>query len=210
MIPALFFTGLAVPWILWRNKTHGVYFLDIRAGYKGEGMRVPKLTTMTPNDYGDLEITSFGRFARHIRIDEWPQLWLIIKRKLSWYGPRPTQFEDSNAAYLEQVLGRMLPGLLSWNNLRRLVERELFERVVEPIAERIVYDLSDARHSTVLDRTAVLVATSVTWVALLWSRCSPVFKEEPLEAIYHSVAWLQNRRQPLRPHIQQFGVAASA
>jgi lipopolysaccharide/colanic/teichoic acid biosynthesis glycosyltransferase len=37
----------------------------------------------------DERITRVGRFLRHTRIDELPQVFNILKMEMSWIGPRP-------------------------------------------------------------------------------------------------------------------------
>jgi lipopolysaccharide/colanic/teichoic acid biosynthesis glycosyltransferase len=193
-IPALPCTWISVPWILFRNDTYQIYFPDLRAGFKGHSIKIYKLNTLAPMGGSYLKKTSFGHFARPTRIDEWPQLWSIVKRELCWFGPRPTQFQDSNSAYIQLVLNRMYPGLFSWNNLRRVLERELTGSVMQTVMERIDYDLNDHDHSTLLDRAALVIVTLVTWFGLLWKHFSPTLKKEPLYLIVNSIIWFQDRR----------------
>lgn len=78
-------------------------FKQRRIGYRGQPFVVWKFRTMTKreepadNDLrtaamttsGDQRITRIGRFLRTSRIDELPQIINVLKREMSWIGPRP-------------------------------------------------------------------------------------------------------------------------
>ncbi len=79
-----------------------VLFRQTRVGHAGRTITVYKFRTMltveeseedlrsaaiTADD--DDRITRVGRFLRHSRLDELPQIFNILKWEMSWIGPRP-------------------------------------------------------------------------------------------------------------------------
>ncbi len=60
----------------------------------------------------DPRVTPLGRFLRRLSIDEWPQLWNILKGEMSFVGPRPPLIEEVQKyeSWQRRRL-RMKPGL---------------------------------------------------------------------------------------------------
>src|SRR5262249_24270736 len=76
-------------------------FKQQRMGFRGQVFTVYKFRPMRDDGDGggrretaithdnDSRITPVGAFLRRSRIDELPQIWNIIRRQMSWIGPRP-------------------------------------------------------------------------------------------------------------------------
>jgi sugar transferase EpsL len=80
--------------------TCGIY-KDKRSGLNGDVFTMYKIKTMRGIiDEADIvqgdvnRITTLGKYLRAFGIDEWPQLWNIIKGEMSFIGPRalPAQY----------------------------------------------------------------------------------------------------------------------
>jgi lipopolysaccharide/colanic/teichoic acid biosynthesis glycosyltransferase len=67
---------------------------------------------------GDERVTRVGRFLRHYRIDELPQIINILRGEMSWIGPRPKAM--SLARWYEREVPFYIyrhtvqPGITSW------------------------------------------------------------------------------------------------
>jgi lipopolysaccharide/colanic/teichoic acid biosynthesis glycosyltransferase len=95
----------------------------------------PQLSSMN-----DERVTKWGKTMRKWRIDEFPQLWNIIKGEMSLVGPRPErQFYINQilreAPYFRYLL-KVKPGLTSWGMVQYG-----YAQNVEEMIERMKYDL---------------------------------------------------------------------
>ena len=99
-----------------------IFFVQERAGYKGNVFKIIKFKTMNDdiNKKGDLlsdgeRLTIFGRFLRFSSFDELPTLWKVLMGKMSLVGPRPLlvkyldRYNDNQLRRLE-----VKPGLTGW------------------------------------------------------------------------------------------------
>ncbi len=162
--------GLAI-WI--RLDSPGrVFFLQRRAGLKGQEFRVVKFRTMVDRDPDSIDqhrervisegddprITRSGRFLRKTSLDELPQLWNIFVGDMSVVGPRPV-LPEQVAVVPPECMSRFdvrpgLTGLAQVRGRRSLGWLQQVQADAEYVANRgFLYDLG------LVLRTVGVVAT---------------------------------------------------
>jgi len=99
-----------------------VLFRQVRPGYKGRPFTIYKFRTMT-DDTGrtgaqltdEERLTGVGRFLRRFSLDEFPQLFNVVKGDLSFVGPRPLLMEYIPLYTPEQARRHdVKPGITGW------------------------------------------------------------------------------------------------
>ena len=83
-------------WLYYANKGAGAFFFQTRIGKGEKPFKVIKFKSMSDERDEDgnllpdsLRLTKAGRFVRSTSIDEWPQLFNILKGDMAFIGPRP-------------------------------------------------------------------------------------------------------------------------
>ena len=142
-----------------------VIFRQERIGMNRRPFIVLKFRTMIPNAEaetgptvalpGDPRTTLLGRIMRRLSIDEFPQLWNVLKGDMSLVGPRPqpTYFDERYSAEVPRYLERqqVRPGLTGWAEVNDL-------RGAAPILDRTIYDVYYIENwSMVLDLKILLL-----------------------------------------------------
>jgi lipopolysaccharide/colanic/teichoic acid biosynthesis glycosyltransferase len=99
-----------------------VFFVQTRVGRGGVPFRLIKFRTMStasgPDGQplsDDLRVTPLTRLVRRLRLDEIPQVWLILRGDMALVGPRPllpATIAGFGAAGIERC--RVRPGLTGW------------------------------------------------------------------------------------------------
>ena len=108
-----------------------IIYRQERIGYKGKPFLLYKFRSMRmdaeagnrPQLFtdGDSRLTKVGAFIRAHHLDEFPQLWNVIKGEMSFVGPRPErqffidQIMERNPDYVRLYTVR--PGLFSYATL---------------------------------------------------------------------------------------------
>lgn len=123
---------LVIAILIRREEPDGdVVYTQERVGYKGRPFKLYKFRSMymdaekdnAPQLYQeqDPRLTKIGAFIRAHHLDEFPQLWNVIKGDMSFVGPRPERqyFIDQISAVRPDYerLYALRPGLFSFATL---------------------------------------------------------------------------------------------
>lgn len=75
--------------------------------------------------------TPIGVFLRKSSLDELPQLWSILKGDMSFVGPRPALFNQTDLIELRTQYGvhELLPGITGWAQINGRDQITVFEKV---------------------------------------------------------------------------------
>jgi lipopolysaccharide/colanic/teichoic acid biosynthesis glycosyltransferase len=88
--------------LVWVRDGRPVLYSQKRAGLRGKPFLIYKFRTMSRSAAAiggaltfraDARITRMGRFLRRYKLDEFPQLWNVLKGDMTIVGPRPEVLE---------------------------------------------------------------------------------------------------------------------
>lgn len=98
-------------------------------------------------------LTPMGSFLRKSSLDELPQLWSIIRGEMSFVGPRPALFNQSDLIALRTEYGvdAVLPGLTGWAQINGRDER--------PIPEKVALDVEYLNKRTFFMDVKIIILT---------------------------------------------------
>ena len=155
------------------------FYRQERVGRHGVPFRIHKLRTMFTGAQGlpltvgaDARITRAGRVLRRTRLDELPQLWDVLRGKMSLVGPRPEvprYVAHYPAALRAQVLA-VRPGITDPAALAFIDEAALLAGAADPQAQylstilprKLALQAAYAEHATLASDLRILVRT--LWV----------------------------------------------
>jgi O-antigen biosynthesis protein WbqP len=141
-----------------------VFYWSDRVGAGNRIFRMPKFRTMqigaptvathllsNPDRY----LTPIGSFLRKSSLDELPQLWNIIKGDMSFVGPRPALFNQTDLIELRTRCGvhRLVPGLTGWAQINGRDEL--------PIPDKVALDVEYMRRQSFMFDIKIIFLTAL-------------------------------------------------
>ena len=154
-----------------------IFFIQERVGYRGKLFRMIKFRTMvrdadkvgTAITIGnDPRITRIGRWLRRFKLDEFPQLFNVLKGEMSFVGPRP-EVPRYVAAYndREREVLKLTPGITDPASIIYRNESEILSKFEDPekqyiekiMPDKIRINLEYAKKANVLSDIFVILQT---------------------------------------------------
>ncbi len=150
LMVGLFPIFIIIAWLIKLKLGSPIIFKQERPGLCGKRFLLYKFRTMTDekDHQGQLlpdyfRLTSFGSFLRKYSLDEYPQLWNVVKGDLSLVGPRPLLVEYLPLYTKEQFLRHNVrPGITGWaqvNGRNTLSWEEKFKLDVWYVKNQSIY-----------------------------------------------------------------------
>ena len=210
MSPVLLLAAAAI----WIEDRCSPFFLGTRVAQGGGDFRMVKFRTMIPNAWksgvnstatSDRRITRVGSLLRKGKLDEFPQLWNVLKGDMSLVGPRPQVRTDANLyTFTERRMLTMRPGITDLASIVFADEGEiladsanpdlLYNQIIRPWKSRLALLYVD-NHSM----TADIGIIGLTLLAAL-------SRERALNGVQKLLSWwdadrslasIARRRRPL-------------
>jgi lipopolysaccharide/colanic/teichoic acid biosynthesis glycosyltransferase len=119
-----------------------VLYRQQRVGRAGRLFTIYKFRTMAVRTTdgpqltvgADPRVTRAGRFLRHYKLDEVPQLWNVLEGSMSLVGPRPEvpRYVDCYPPAQRRVVLSVAPGMTDWAAIRYKDENAILARSADP------------------------------------------------------------------------------
>jgi len=97
--------------------------------------------------------TPIGRFLRKYSLDEFPQLFSVLKGNMSFVGPRPALYSQENLILFRREAGvdQILPGVTGWAQVNG--------RNLMTVEDKVCYDLDYMKRQSILFDLKILYKT---------------------------------------------------
>ena len=118
-----------------------VLFRQLRIGRHGVPFSIFKFRTMTVQSDGaqltvgqDARITRAGRFLRHYKLDELPQLINVLQGSMSLVGPRPEvpRYVAHYPPEVRRIVLSVAPGITDWASIHYKDENAILGHAADP------------------------------------------------------------------------------
>ena len=128
--------------LVWLQDFHSPFYVAPRVGKNGKIFQMVKLRSMVVNadktgvdstSADDSRITSVGRFIRKFKLDEFTQLWNVLKGDMSLVGPRPNVKRETDLyTEEEEKLLSLRPGITDFASIVFSDENDILKDSKDP------------------------------------------------------------------------------
>jgi lipopolysaccharide/colanic/teichoic acid biosynthesis glycosyltransferase len=133
---------LIVMFLIWRQDWHSPFYIAPRVGKNKKLFDMVKLRSMIINadkcgidstSSNDARITPIGQFVRKFKLDEFTQLWNVLKGEMSLVGPRPNVKRETDLyTQVEQNLLNVKPGITDFASIVFADENDILKDSKDP------------------------------------------------------------------------------
>lgn len=118
------------PILHWSKRVGLGEFIFDMPKFRSMRVNTPQVATHLLAD-PNIWLTPVGSFLRKSSLDEIPQLWCILKGDMSFVGPRPALFNQTDLIALRKQCGvdQLRPGLTGWAQINGRDELSIQEKV---------------------------------------------------------------------------------
>ena len=159
------------------------FYTQTRMGRKGRAYTIYKLRTMKHNCEsvsgpcwsiaGDDRVTAVGRLLRKTHLDEFPQLWNVVRGEMSLVGPRPErpEFMPQLASAIPLYRARLMvhPGVTGLAQVQLPPDTDL-----PSVRLKLAYDLYYVAHRSLGLDLRIIAATTLKMLGLPYAMISRV------------------------------------
>jgi lipopolysaccharide/colanic/teichoic acid biosynthesis glycosyltransferase len=133
---------LIVMLLIWVQDFHAPFYIAPRVGKNGLLFNMVKLRSMVihadktgvdSTSSNDPRITPIGHFVRKFKLDEFTQLWNVLKGDMSLVGPRPNVKRETDLyTQVEKGLLSVQPGITDFSSIVFSDENEMLKDSKDP------------------------------------------------------------------------------
>ena len=133
---------IPVMMLVWLQDFHSPFYVAPRVGKNGRLFNMVKLRSMVAGadktgvdstSADDARITSVGRFIRKFKLDEFTQLWNVLKGEMSLAGPRPNVKRETDLyTQVEKGLLNVKPGITDFSSIVFSDENDILKDSKDP------------------------------------------------------------------------------
>jgi lipopolysaccharide/colanic/teichoic acid biosynthesis glycosyltransferase len=207
----LFAPVIALSALLVKLTSRGpAFYSQIRLGKDGRPFAIYKIRTMThecEKESGpqwcavhDPRVTRLGRLLRRTHIDEFPQLWNVIRGDMALIGPRPERPEI--VPQLERALPHYGHRLLVKPGVSGLAQVQLAaDTDIASVRRKLAYDLFYIRHMNPWMDLRIVLCTAFHMAGVPYHVLRSVFRFPCGNTVEHA-AHPPSRDLPPLAHVQ--------
>ena len=128
--------------LIWIHDFHSPFYIAPRVGKSGQVFNMVKLRSMVVHadktgvdstSSSDPRITPIGHIVRKFKLDEFTQLWNVLKGDMSLVGPRPNVKRETDLyTRVEKGLLSVCPGITDFSSIVFSDENEMLRDSKDP------------------------------------------------------------------------------